>query len=140
MPNALVLTTLLACEKLYPLIEKGAKLPPLSPPALETAFKQLGGIKFPPLSKDPTPLDFWWNNGIKPFIESLRPTLITSPDLASYRKQAEQAKTRSCRDTRKTDAYRAKVDALAWSRFLTDCKNALKRLAPPVTAKPPKKP
>jgi hypothetical protein len=108
---------------------------------LKAAPKPLVSMEFTPLTKDPASLDFWWNNSVKPFIESNRASLVTSGALTSYLDQADALKQKSCADKkRKDDPYRAKADTLAWNRFLTDCKKALKTLAPAVTEKTRKKP
>lgn len=100
-----------------------------------------GRIGFPPPTKEPANIDFWWNEGIKPILEDKRACFETSGALDNYRCRADRAKLISCKSTRtKEDIYRAKTDTLAWNRFLTDCKKALKRLASPVTDKIAKSP
>jgi len=98
-------------------------------------------IEFPPLTKDPASIDFWWKKGIKPILEAERAWLGTSGALKDYLKRADTEKKKSCKDReRNDDPYRAKAETKAWNGFLTDCNQALLRLAPRVTDKTHKKP
>lgn len=128
--NTIVALAICALDKVRPLLKQGAPIVPLLPRLLE----QLARIEteFPPLTQSPQSLRFWWTNGVKPLIESDKANLIASRDLENYRGAARKAN----KDTR----YRAKADTLAWNRFLTDCRKALKRLAPPVTDEAKKTP
>ena len=102
--------------------------------------EHLGSIVFPPLTKDPASIDFWWKKGIKPILEAERAWLGTSGALTGYLKRADTAKKKSCATRGGKDPYRAKADTKAWNGFLTDCNQALLRLAPRVTDKTHKKP
>ena len=111
-------------------------------PYANPTLRPLGGIEFPRLTQEPASIAFWWNKGIKPVLEANRKALLEAPGaLADYLTRANKAKEKSCSNRdRKDDPYRAKVETLAWNRFLRDCKKALFRLAQPVTDKTRKKP
>lgn len=89
--------------------------------------------KLPPLSKDPEAQSLWWK-AIAPLLEADRDILLRTASLKRYRKAA--VKGLACKDT----SRRAKEEAGAWNYFKSDCRKALKRLAPPAAEKIAKSP
>jgi len=123
-----VATAVLALSSLNTLFKQGGILPRVAPSSLN----QLGRIEFPPLTADPDVLRFWGECGVRPFVESLKDNLMASPALENYRGAAFEALRQG--------RTKAKVDTRAWNLFITDCRKALQRIAPPVTDKTTKNP
>ena len=74
---------------------------------------ELPGLKkllaLPPLTNDPAVLDAWWKDAVEPLLESERDVLLRTT-------------LRALRDRQRK---RGKTDAVTWSRFKKDCRDAL---------------
>jgi hypothetical protein len=96
---------------------KSATLKGLAP-----CLKELARKKFPPLTREKSSQDFWWQHAIHPILKT---GVIELPK--KYRRLAD--------DSLKQKWWKAKPDLRAKNLFETACRKALKNLAPPITNK-----
>jgi len=96
---------------------KSATLTRLAP-----CLKELARKKFPPLTREKSSQDFWWQHAIHPILKT---GAIALPK--KYLRLADESL--------KTEWWKAKPELRAKNLFETACKKALKNLAPPITNK-----
>ena len=89
-----------------------AKQPGIGQPAAWVSA--MAETQFPPLTKQPESLAFWFDHGCRPLLESRRVELLRT----------------TLRQMRDRQRARKKTDAVAWAYFLKACSDSLEGIAP----------